>query len=71
MEDRERIFERFYQVDASRRGGLSHGVGLGLAIAREIVLSHGGMIRVESELGKGSIFSVELPVCSEVSTVNG
>lgn len=71
VEDRERIFERFYQVDASRRGGLSHGVGLGLAIAREIVLSHGGMIRVESELGKGSIFSVELPVCSEVSTVNG
>ena len=56
----EKIFERFYQVDASttRRFG---GAGLGLALAREIVTLHHGTIKVESEPGKGATFTVQLP----------
>jgi signal transduction histidine kinase len=57
-----RIFERFYQVDKSRRGGSSRGIGLGLAIARQIVISHNGEIWANSEKGKGSTFFVRLPV---------
>lgn len=58
----ERIFERFYQVDKSRPGGGRHGSGLGLTIAHEIVLAHGGSISVESVPGQGSIFVVKLPL---------
>jgi two-component system, OmpR family, sensor kinase len=61
-EDQKRIFERFYQVDKSRRGGSRRGVGLGLAIASQIITAHGGRIWVESSIGAGSTFSVSLPV---------
>ncbi len=61
-EDQAQIFERFYQADKSRRGGGSRGVGLGLAIAREIVQAHGGTIAVASAPGKGSNFVVRFPV---------
>jgi signal transduction histidine kinase len=59
--ERKRIFERFYRVDnlLTRR---TEGSGLGLAIARRIVEAHGGRIGVHSELGKGSRFTIHLPV---------
>jgi len=54
------LFERFYRVE-SARDRESGGVGLGLAIVKEIAEAHGGMVRVESEVGKGSVFTVTLP----------
>lgn len=52
------IFERFYRVDQSRS---KEGAGLGLAIAKEVAQAHGGAIRVSSELGQGTTFTVQLP----------
>jgi signal transduction histidine kinase len=60
-EEQEKIFKRFYRVDKSR-GKESGGVGLGLSISEWIVHAHDGRIRVESEIGKGSTFSVYLPL---------
>jgi signal transduction histidine kinase len=56
------IFDRFYQVDPSRSGGLKHGAGLGLAIIKEIVGMLGGKISVLSKPGMGSSFTVNLPL---------
>jgi signal transduction histidine kinase len=55
-----RIFEQFHQVDSSNAKAKG-GTGLGLAIAKQIVEMHGGRIWVESTLGKGSKFQMELP----------
>ena len=58
-EDQEKIFDRFYRVDKARSREMG-GNGLGLAIAQEIVNLHKGSIRIESALGKGTTFIVEL-----------
>jgi signal transduction histidine kinase len=57
--DQSKIFERFERAVSVRNFG---GLGLGLFIARSIVASHGGSIRVESEPGAGATFVVELPL---------
>lgn len=61
-DDKLKIFERFYQVDKSRKGGEGRGVGLGLAITKQIVSAHGGEIWVESDGKNGSTFVVKLPL---------
>lgn len=62
--DAVRVFEPFYRAD-SRLSGKSAGIGLGLAIARHLVRKHNGQIRVASEPGKGSTFTVRLPAVAE------
>lgn len=57
-EDLDRIFERFYQVDKIH----PKGSGIGLSLARAFIELHGGTISAESELGKGSVFTVRIPV---------
>jgi two-component system sensor histidine kinase/response regulator len=60
----DRIFQMFYQVDGSttRTAG---GMGLGLALVKRLMEAHGSTVEVQSEVGKGSTFSFELPVAAE------
>lgn len=55
------IWDRFYKVDNSRKGS---GTGLGLAIAKHLIELHDGVVSVQSELGKGTIIEVKLPLLS-------
>lgn len=55
-----RLFERFYRVDKARSRKLG-GTGLGLAIVKHIVSVHGGEVEVETRIGKGSTFIIQLP----------
>lgn len=65
--DQQRIFDRFYRVERSRTRSRLYGggSGLGLAIAMTIIKAHGGTIDLESELNKGSTFTVKLPIAKK------
>jgi two-component system phosphate regulon sensor histidine kinase PhoR len=58
-----RVFERFYRVDSGRSREMG-GTGLGLAIVKHLTQAMRGRVGVESELGKGSTFWIEMPVAS-------
>lgn len=60
-EHAERVFERFYQVDAARSGMPGRGTGLGLAIVKHAVGSLGGQVRLASRMGEGTTVTIELP----------
>ena len=62
-ESQSRVFERFYRVEKGR-ARKNGGTGLGLAIVKHIVVLYGGQMALQSELGKGSVFTVRLPRAS-------
>ncbi len=59
-DEQQKVFEPFYRGNQGRR--FKQGMGLGLSIARDLVEAHGGSISLESEPGKGSIFTIHLPL---------
>ncbi|MCQ1947859.1 cell wall metabolism sensor histidine kinase WalK [Arthrobacter sp. zg-Y1171] len=59
-DDVDDVFEKFFRTGTVRQAGIP-GVGLGMAISKDIAEAHGGSIRVESTLGRGTSFTVELP----------
>lgn len=68
-EDKERIFERFYQVEHEGESNRSTGSGIGLSLVRDFVTLHGGAVRVFDNVGTGSVFVVDIPVKHSVVNV--
>ena len=67
--DVKKVFERFHQVDGGK-GGKIQGTGLGLALSKELIELHGGAMSLDSELGEGTTFRIELPT-TEASDWSG
>ena len=63
--DQIRIFERFFRVDPSRARHAGEGSGLGLSIVDAVMRAHSGTVSVDSEIGKGSTFTLHFPINSE------
>ncbi len=63
-EEMPRLFERFHRVE-NTRGRTHEGSGIGLALVHELVKFHGGAISAESELGRGTTFSISIPLGAE------
>jgi two-component system sensor histidine kinase SenX3 len=68
-EDRDRVFERFFRVDQARSRHTG-GTGLGLSIVKHVVQNHGGDVRVWSQPGHGSTFTLRLPEASPAEAAN-
>ena len=66
-EEQQRIFERFYRVDRAR-SRVKGGTGLGLSIVKHVSQAHGGVVHVKSQIDKGSVFTIELPIASSAVT---
>ena len=64
--ERDRVFERFFRVDAARSRNTG-GTGLGLSIVKHVVQNHGGDVRVWSQPGSGSTFTIRLPEASHAT----
>jgi signal transduction histidine kinase len=64
-EEQTKVFDRFYRVDSSRSAQHVEGHGLGLSIAKRLIELQNGTISVASEIGKGSTFTVRLPLASK------
>jgi len=70
--DLSHVFERFWRADRARsRTSERGGFGLGLAISQWIAQAHGGRIAVQSRLGRGSVFTVTLPLLMNVAVADG
>jgi signal transduction histidine kinase/ligand-binding sensor domain-containing protein/DNA-binding response OmpR family regulator len=70
QDKKEKIFERFFQ-HASAAAVLNQGTGIGLSITKEFVRMHGGTIEVESEPGRGSVFTILLPFTEAAAPAGG
>ena len=69
--ERDRVFERFFRLDTARSRDTG-GTGLGLSIVKHIVQNHGGDVRVWSQPGRGSTFTIRLPeMAATGSTTEG
>jgi two-component system sensor histidine kinase SenX3 len=69
-EERERVFERFFRLDPARSRNTG-GTGLGLSIVKHVVQNHGGDVRVWSQPGRGSTFTIRLPEAVQASATTG
>ena len=69
-EDLDRVFERFFRIDPARSRNTG-GSGLGLSIVKHVAHNHGGDVRVWSQLGNGSTFTIRLPEATDVSARTG
>jgi signal transduction histidine kinase len=67
-DDLPHIWERFYRGDLARASDASGGAGLGLALVKEVIEAMGGAVDVESEPGKGSVFTLLLPTTTAIAT---
>ena len=70
-QDRARLFRHFERIESVTRATRAKGIGLGLVFVETVARRHGGRVSVESELGKGSSFSLWLPAATEPPTADG
>ena len=68
-DEQERVFERFFRSDPARSRNTG-GTGLGLAIVKHVVHNHGGEVRLWSQPGRGSTFTIMLPLADAAANVS-
>ncbi|MCU1513145.1 MAG: two-component sensor histidine kinase, partial [Microbacteriaceae bacterium] len=68
-EELDRVFERFYRIDQARSRHTG-GTGLGLSIVKHVAENHGGDVRVWSQVGNGSTFTIRLPAASQAAVAS-